>query len=163
MTPQWITYCVQELQWSIISDVILYALILIVLAGVLPLFRFVKPLKRFWSKAKAVLPLLMIVTLSLALIRIVPKIIDIQTRSFVMVEDATIQRTVTHTTPFHSRYIMISSSDTSDGVVRLNHSSLIPFDEDPDTVYHGTVIYAEKSATLLYVEWDEQQSYYDLK
>jgi len=151
MTEQWNEYCVRLLQRNIVVDILTWGTVLAFFLGLLILFCAAKPLKRFKAKAKAVLSIVMAAVALLAMIHIIPKTVDLNNRAFVTVEDAVIQRINTHQEPFDSHYINVYSEDHT-LLVRLDHSSLIPFDEDPDVVYYGTVIYAKNSKTLLYVD-----------
>ncbi len=151
MTEQWNEYCIQLLQRNIVVDIIAWGIVLAFFLILLILFCVIKPLNRFKAKAKVVLSIVMVAIGLLALINIIPKTVDLNNQAFITVEDAIVRRLDTYQKPFDSHYINIYSAEQK-FLVRLDHSSLIPFDENPDTVYRGIVIYAKNSKTLLYVD-----------
>ena len=152
MSEQWNEYCIQILQRNIVVDIITWGSVLAFLLILLILFCTIKPLKRFKAKATVVLSIIMAAFALLALINIIPKTVDLHNQAFVTVEDAIVRRLDTYQKPFDSHYINIYSAE-HEFLVRLDHSSLIPFDENPDTIYRGTVIYAKTSETLLYIDF----------
>ena len=151
VSQEWTDYCVQTLQTDMVADALTWGIVLVFFGVLLAAFCFFKPLKRFKGKAVVVLPLIACAFLLLALIEIVPKMIDVQSRSFITVENAAVQRYTTHQMPFDSRYIDVLT-DEGERVVRLEHLTRIPTDAEYDTVYHGTVIYAKHSKTLVYAD-----------
>ncbi len=151
MTEQWNEYCVQLLQRNIVVDILTWGIVLAFFLIVLILFCVMKPLKRFKAKAKVVLSIMMAAFGLLALINIIPKTVDLNNQAFVIVEDAVVERFDTYQKPFDSHYIHVYSAEHR-LLVQLDNSPLIPFDENPDAVYRGTVIYAKNSKTLLFAD-----------